>query len=244
MKIVADLHCHTSVSDHAVSSFEEMMAGAKRAGHIAIAITNHGPGMNDGVHPWYVRIFQQFPNVLENLRIISGLEANIDINGNIDIDEELIGNSPMEYVIASIHADCFGGKADYNQTTEIYEKVIKNPMVACLGHCGNPMHEFDYERVISQCVENKTIIEINNGSNISRPGSQDNCEKIINLCKKYRVPIALTSDSHISYTVGVVDKSIDLVKKVDFPQELIVNASRENLVKYFKEYRGVDLFEK
>ena len=53
MHIIADLHTHTNVSAHAHSSLEEMVQGAKRAGLSAIAITNHGPAMEDGAHQWH-----------------------------------------------------------------------------------------------------------------------------------------------------------------------------------------------
>ena len=53
MKIIADLHTHTLVSAHAYSSLEEMVTGAGRANLSAIAITDHGPQMPDGSHPWH-----------------------------------------------------------------------------------------------------------------------------------------------------------------------------------------------
>ena len=51
MRIIADLHTHTIVSDHAYSTLEEMVAGAARANLAAIAITDHGPQMPDGANP-------------------------------------------------------------------------------------------------------------------------------------------------------------------------------------------------
>lgn len=43
MQIIADLHTHTNVTDHAFSTLTEMVQAAEDRGLAAIAITNHGP---------------------------------------------------------------------------------------------------------------------------------------------------------------------------------------------------------
>ena len=43
MQIIADLHTHTNVTDHAFSTLTEMVQAAHDMGLKAIAITNHGP---------------------------------------------------------------------------------------------------------------------------------------------------------------------------------------------------------
>ena len=45
MKTIADLHMHTSVSQHAYSTLDEIAMAAKFKGFKAFGITNHGPGM-------------------------------------------------------------------------------------------------------------------------------------------------------------------------------------------------------
>ena len=49
MQIIADLHTHTSVTDHAFSTLTEMVQAAEDRGLAAIAITNHGPTNPDAV---------------------------------------------------------------------------------------------------------------------------------------------------------------------------------------------------
>ena len=53
MQIIADLHTHTSVTDHAFSTLTEMVQAAEDRGLAAIAITNHGPTNPDGPHEWH-----------------------------------------------------------------------------------------------------------------------------------------------------------------------------------------------
>ncbi len=55
MKIIADLHTHTIASDHAYSTLLENIHYSKLAGHQAIALTDHGPG----VPGWKRLIFQK-----------------------------------------------------------------------------------------------------------------------------------------------------------------------------------------
>lgn len=238
MNIIADLHTHTSVSHHAVSSFEEMVAGAKRQGHKAIAITNHAREIGDGAHDWHFGVFRYIPKTIDGIAIIGGGEANIRTDGTIDIDETNHALD-LDYIIASIHDQTFKS-TDALVIEKAYQKVLENPLVNTFGHIGTPKYKFNYETIVSQCNKYKKIIEINCGSFESRKGSIDNCREILKLCKKHSVPIALTSDSHISYTIGAVEKGIALVKEVDYPQNLIINISEQNLRNYFREYRGID----
>lgn len=241
MKIVADLHTHTCVSHHAFSTFEEMFAGALRANNIALAITNHAPAMSDGANKWHFASYGILPKTINGIQLISGVEANILPDGTIDMTEKQCGK--LDFVIASIHSEVFPATT-YEHVTDVYMKILQNPCVNMLGHIGNAVYEFDYEKIISKCNEYRKIIEINNNSFKIRKGSYVNCTEIAELCKKYSVPIALNSDAHISYSVGQVETSIEIVEKIDFPKELIVNASRENLDNYCKSYLGIDIFNR
>ncbi|MFI3226686.1 MAG: PHP domain-containing protein [Clostridia bacterium] len=242
MNIVADLHTHTNVSHHAVSSFEEMIAGAKRQGHKAIAITNHAREIGDGAHNWHFGIFRYIPHEIDGIYIIGGGEANIRTDGSIDIDKTNHAHH-LDYIIASIHDQTFKS-TDPEVIEQAYKRVLENPFVNTFGHIGTPKYKFNYENIISKCNEYRKIVEINCGSFESRQGSIDNCREIMNLCKKYSVPIAITSDAHISYSIGRVEKGIKMVQELDFPQELIINISEKNLQNYFKDYRGIDIFNR
>lgn len=240
MKIIADLHTHTNVSQHAVSTIEEMIAGAKRANLLAIAFTNHGSDSKDGATKSHFKMYSYLPKEIDGITVIGGAEANLRIDGTIDIDSSL---SHLIYVIASIHDETF--KSTNQEVIEnAYLQALKIPYLNTLGHIGNPKYKFDYEKVISKCNEFGKIIEINNGTFSSRKGSYENCVEITRLCKKYEVPIAITSDAHISYAVGKFDTVLEIVKQNEYPKELIINHSKENLKNYFLKYRGVDIFNR
>lgn len=55
---------------------------------------------------------------------------------------------------------------------------------------------------------------------------------MLELCKEYGQPVIMNSDAHVFSDVGRRDFSEELIRDLDFPEELIVNRS----VDAFKEY--------
>lgn len=219
MHIIADLHTHTNVSAHAHSSLEEMVQGAKRAGLSAIAITNHGPAMEDGAHQWHYANLNIVPRKIDGITVFRGAELNVlPPAGGVDaIEHRYMRN--LDYVIASFHPPCFPPATPEVHTMAL-ENILRNPYVTTLGHLGTEDFAFDQERIISQCNAFGKIVEINNNS-LQPQGQPHNCTSIAKLCMKYRVPIVVTSDSHISYMVGKVGDAVALLEEIGFPEELV-----------------------
>ena len=70
MQIVADLHTHTNVTDHAFSTLTEMVQAAHDRGLKAIAITNHGPTNPDGPHEWHFSNLNLIPRKINGVTVI------------------------------------------------------------------------------------------------------------------------------------------------------------------------------
>ncbi len=241
MQIVADLHTHTNVSTHAYSSLAEMVHAAKQAGMLAIALTDHGPAMEDGAHQWHFANQSIFPRVMDGVVVIRGMECNIlPPMGAVDPIEYKYYKE-LEYVIASFH-DPIYKPATVEAHTIAMEGVLRDPVITTLGHPGTPAFKFDYEHIISRCNESGKIVEINNNSINVRRGCQENCLEIARLCKKYEVPVVISSDAHIAYQVGKFDNALALVEEAGIPEELVINSSKERLAAYFRTIRGLDLF--
>ena len=85
-------------------------------------------------------------------------------------------------------------------------------------------------------------MEINNNSVNVRRGCRENCLEIARLCKKYEVPVVVSSDAHIFTQVGRFDNALALIDEAGIPEELVVNSSRERLAAYFRKIRGLELF--
>lgn len=240
MQIVADLHTHTVASTHAYSTVYEMARGAKARGLIAIGITDHGPNMPDGPHEWHFSNLDILPRKIEGVTVIRGIEFNICPGGALDqISDKSLRS--VEFALASFHECCFAPSTRAAHT-EALEAVLHDPRVNALGHPGNGYYDFDYEYIISRCNACGKLVEINSNSFAIRKGSRENCTEIARLCKQYEVPIVVDSDSHIEYRVGAVDNALAMLEEIGFPEELVVNSSRERLDAYFRS-RGLHLFE-
>ena len=55
------------------------------------------------------------------------------------------------------------------------------------------------------------------------------------------MPISVNSDAHFCLGVGKIDRAQGIIEAADFPEELIINASAENLQKYFIIKKGLDI---
>lgn len=243
MKIVADLHTHSVVSAHAYSTIGENCAAAASRGLYAIATTDHGPKINDGAHPYFFRgIKNVLPRTINGVYLLRGIESNIlDEKGNVDIDPEW--GSVFDFAIASIHDESFG-PSDFERTTSAYLNVLDHPEIDLLGHSGTDRYVYDYDKVVKKCADTGKLMEINAATFRYRTSSLPNCKQIAELCKKHGVGVMVNSDSHIAQTIGVVDAALNMLKEIDFPEELIINGSVRRLADYFMKRRNLDIWIK
>ncbi|MBU0630568.1 MAG: phosphatase [Candidatus Margulisbacteria bacterium] len=235
MKYVADLHVHTISSGHAYSTMEEYAAQAKKIGLKAFALTDHGPAMPGGPHLYYFANMKMVPEKIDGVRLYRGCEVNIiSADGEIDLsDYEL---NELEIVIASLHPRVGCDNQGEEKNTEVLIKTIKrNPKVNILGHIGNPKFPVNIPAVVAAAKEGKVLVELNNSSFISRPGSWDKCLQAAREIKKLDWLVALGTDSHASWMLGDFRKSEELIKAAGLSDKHIVNTSFEKIEKYLLE---------
>lgn len=239
MKIIADTHTHTISSTHAYSTAEEMIAAASRKGLYAIALTDHGYAMPGSPGKWFFESLGAIPSTYNGVRVLKGVEANvINLDGELDMSDRVL--SGLDWVVASIHGALCKGKPTVESVTNAYLKIAENPYVRVIGHSGTPQYEYDYERVIPVFAEKGKLVEINNNTFHFRKSSCKNCIKIAQVCKKVGAPIVVNSDAHFSSKVGVLDDAISMLREIDYPEELVVNAD-ENRFKSFLQKNGIDI---
>lgn len=234
MIIAVDTHTHTNISHHAYSTLEENLAAARRKGMEGIAVTNHGPLIGDGAHPWHFSSLKNFKNYVYGVRLLRGAEVNImDADGTIDLDDYAL--APLEIVIASMHTPCFAPGQGEDVVTKAYLNMLdKNPKVNIMGHMGDGRYRCDYRAVLKRVKETGRIVEINHHSFDVRRGSKENCREIALICRELKIPVVMSTDAHFSDDIGEVENSWQLLKEIDFPQELILNTSLKKLAGYLK----------
>lgn len=234
MNVIADLHTHTVASTHAYSTITEMVESAKQKGLYALAVTDHGMTMVGAPDEIYFRNLHVLPDYMDGVRVLKGIEANIaDYEGRLDADNRLLRH--LEWVVASLHSITITGEPDVNKCTQAYLAVCDNPYVNVIGHSGSDYYAYDYETVVKRCAQTSTLIEINSSAIRNGRSNINNCAKIAQLCKKHNARVVIDSDAHILNDVANVPESLKLLEDINFPAELVVNSSVENLHAYFKE---------
>jgi len=233
MKILTDLHCHTSACSHAYSTIGEYVEEAKSIGLELIAITDHGPDMADAPYPWHFMCMHVIPRCYKGIYVLRGAEANIlDYDGGLDLDQGCLKR--LDWVIASLHAVCIK-PGTREQNTNAVIGAIKNEFVDVIGHIGNPHYEVDYDRITDAAATYNKIIEVNNHSfnpNSGRGGSAENCERVIRLCMEKNIRVTVSSDAHFAALLGRFDSAMELLEKAAFPEELILNTNAEKVLEY------------
>ena len=235
MKYVLDAHTHTIASGHAYSTSMENAAYAAEAGLELLGITDHAPAMAGGTQPSYFLNFSTIPREISGVEIYMGAELNImDYDGNIDLDEFYLQR--MDYAIASLHPPCipFG---TMEENTNAVLKAMENPYVKILGHPGDPRYPIDCKAIVDKAVETETLIEINDASLIPngfRKGSEVYIGEILKLCQKKNFPVILASDAHFATHIGKFDNALRLINEAGFPEELIINRSKELFKNFLK----------
>jgi putative hydrolase len=86
--------------------------------------------------------------------------------------------------------------------------------------------------VIQAFAKNGKAVELNEHSYAVRKTSIPNCRRIAELCKKYNAPVSINSDSHYHEWVGLFPNCFKMLREIDFPPELVINSSVENMNKF------------
>ncbi len=230
MRIAADLHCHTLASGHAYSTAEEVIRAAAAAGLDAVAITDHGPAMPANLSRWYFENMKVIPSMVLGVEVFRGIEANIiDDNGTLDADAEIMKN--LNFVVASCHTVTITGP-DAEYYTSACIGAMKNPKVNVIGHPDDGRMPVNYDELVRAAAETNTLLELNNHSLsllAPRQNSPANLREMLRHCRKHGVAVVISSDAHISFSVGHFDNSLALIEELDFPADLVANTSLEKL---------------
>lgn len=242
MKIAGDTHTHTVACQHAYSTLLENCDAARKAGHRFLATTDHGPAMEGSTHMWYFGNLKKFvPQEMDGLVVLCGCEANLLGDGSLDIDDNILKG--LDWVIASMHRGLMPQGLSKENYTNLWLKVMENPYVDCIGHIEHTAFQCDYEAVMKSAASHGKIVEVNNASPTSRPGSEDNIRRVVKLCKELGVKLVLSSDTHFATGIGRTDWSEKVVTEAGYPQADIVNLEYSRMAAWLANKKGLILPE-
>lgn len=238
MNFTVDTHTHTVASGHAYSTIEEMARAAKQQGLELLCITEHAMAMPGTCHEFYFENTPVIPRFQEGIQLMFGTEANIiDYEGHLDMSEPTL--KKMDLVIASLHGPCIEDGTKEQNTAAIIG-AMNNPYVNIIGHPDDGRYELDYEAIVLEAKKTNTLIELNNSSlnpKGFRKNTRPNALTYLELCKKHHVYISLGSDAHVNYDVANFTRVKQLLEEINFPEELIVNTSKEKFLSFLSKKR-------
>ncbi len=233
MKLLIDTHTHTVESGHAYSTLRENAIFAFQQGLEAFVTSDHGPKVPASAPAFLIPILADVPDIIEGVRLVRGAEINIlDADGGLDIAEKYLKYT--EYAIASLHDVTFRS-GDIAHNTAALIGALRNPYVDVIGHPGNPQFPVDIESIVKEAKAQGKLIEVNNHSFGIRKGCEENCARFVHLCKQHDVRIAVASDAHSCYNVGIFTKAIELLESCGFPEEMVVSRDWNSFSAYLDE---------
>ena len=236
MKLAADLHVHTVSSGHSYSTLEEYVAQAKRIGLEGFAVTDHGPAMPGGPHYYHFSNMRMIPREIDGIKVLRGVEANI-VNeaGGIDLADQEIEWGQLDIVIVAMHPRVGYESQGEQKNTEVLIRAMQNKKVNIVAHPGNVRYPLLVEETVAAAKENKVLLEINNSSSLSRPGSYERCLAFAREVKRQGWKVSIGTDSHFSRMLGVFDDAFALVREAGLTEDDIINTSWEKVVHFLAQ---------
>lgn len=211
-EIRGDLHLHTEWSDGEFT-IEQMADAAAEFGHEYICISDHatGPGMVGGVGLDDEELRQQMAEIRDKeaglpIPVFAGVEANIDADGGISVDDDLLAE--LDCVVASPHSGLDGDATDRLVT------AVSHPHVDILGHPsgrilnGRPGLEFDVTAVAEAAADHDTALEVN-----SNPHRLDLWGSAVKQAVEAGATIAIDTDAHSPSEYGNVRYGVHTARR-------------------------------
>jgi len=199
--IKGDMHVHTKWSD-GTNSIEEMAIFAKRLGYNYIAICDHSKTLQ-------IAEIERINRKLEDFRIFSGTEVNIDSDGNLDLNNSILKD--LDFVVASIHS---GFKQEEQVLIKRILNAMNNDYVNCIGHpSGRIINKrapsiTNFSQVFEEAEKLKVFLEIN-----AFPDRLDlsdlNCFK----ARNNKILLSIDSDAHNVNQLNFMDFGVSVARR-------------------------------
>ena len=239
MKVFADLHTHSVASGHhTTDTVTDLCKRASALGFSAIGITEHAPAMLGAASESYFRNVLFAEKRKCGVDILFGAELNVlDVSGKIDLPDDILCN--LVYSVASLHKDVIR-PVNEAKDTEALVRAAENPFVNIIGHPDDPTFSVNFQALTDAAKETCTALELNSVSLAKDGYRKKNVEGLVEmllLCKQKGVYVSLGSDSHGRDHVGDFGPSFSVLQTISFPDDLIINKSRENFYSFLQKSR-------
>lgn len=221
----ADFQMHSIWSDGG-DSIHELAEGCLARGYTHCVITDHSHGLRiargmsaDEVGAQHAEIDGLNDHYDGRFRIIKGLEANIGLDGTLDVSPEDL--APIEVVTAAPHS---GLRLSADQTERMLA-IVRHPRVNILGHGrgrmfgSRPGISADWRVVFTAAAEAGVAIEIDGD-----PARQDIDYTLAREALACGCVIALSSDAHAASQLRYIDNAVAHARLAEIPTDRVINS--------------------
>ena len=248
--ILADLHTHTIFSQHAYSTIKENIDVAKKNGIKYLANTDHyyhsgdeTMCKNESCRIAYLENYIR-PNE-KDIIVISGAEFNLGQETTYWDSIKHIKWRPI-----GLHSWYFDIKnATLDTLYKAFELATKDNKHNAFAHIEREIHQINqskygieltdevkefYLAMVKLAKEKDIYLEVNESSLLSNDkGNITRASFWLQLAKEYNCNLYLGTDSHYCKSVGKFQNSLDLLNKVGYSKNLILNCNQERLDNLF-----------
>lgn len=204
--IKGDLHVHSAWSD-GQDSIEDMANYARAIGREYVALTDHSyPNMNFGER---LKLIEQYNYSAKNIRVISGLEVNINADSSLQVPDEIL--KKHQVILVSIHTSF---RQSISEMTERIIKALENKHVNIFSHPTGRLLleregiEADWEKIFKFAAENNKILEIN-----SFPNRLDLTDTLVYEARRFGVKFSIDTDSHQTKHLELMEFGISVARR-------------------------------
>lgn len=237
-----DCHVHTEASDGS-ASIREMAEVAIELGHAYMVISDHSPRLTVANGLSAERLETQLDEIRElnaelaPFRILTGIEVDINEDGSLDQDPELLMR--LDVVVGSVHSAL---RSESRAMTVRMVTALANPNLDILGHCTGrmvtgkrkrPESAFDAEIVFAAAARFDKAVEIN-----SRPERLDPPKRLLRLAIEAGCRVAIDSDAHAPGQMAWLVNGCERAFLCGVTPTMIVNAlAADDLVAWTSAHR-------
>lgn len=199
--IKGDMQTHSTWSD-GQNSISEMAEAASELGREYIALTDHSYPSTD--FKKRLREIEQYNYSQSKIRVISGLEVNINSDATLQVPDDIL--EKHEVVLVSIHTSFRQPK---EEMTKRVITALENPNVDIFAHpTGRLLLEregidADWEQIFKEATKLGKFIEIN-----AFPNRLDLPDILIREAKRFGVRFSIGTDSHRSSQLTLMEYGV------------------------------------
>ncbi|HEX7456060.1 MAG TPA: DNA polymerase/3'-5' exonuclease PolX [Candidatus Nanoarchaeia archaeon] len=214
--IRGDLHTHSSWSD-GQDSIADMTKAASSFEREYIALTDHSyPSLN---YEKRLKEIEQYNYSQDNIRVISGLEVNINADYNLQITDDILAKHDIIFV--SIHTSFRQSK---DEMTQRIVRAMENPHVDALAHPTGRLLleregiEADWEKIFKRIGQLGKFLEID-----GYPNRLDLPDNLVKEAKRFGVKFTVDTDSHRTEHLKLMEYGVSVARRGWLQKEDVIN---------------------